>query len=193
MKDFRVRVQIRNNLIIERREQHGLSPRQLADAAKVRYPLLLSYEALKTSPLSRRADSFGHWKISARRISDYLGVSPEELWPDSILAVKTASLEIKADSHEIAGMAEPPALPDECLASEQLARNIRACMGRLTERERSVIEMRYGFDGRAEMAYKDIGNRLGVSLERIRQIECKALRKIRHPSVARLVKDWMPT
>jgi RNA polymerase sigma factor (sigma-70 family) len=63
----------------------------------------------------------------------------------------------------------------DSVAGEQL----RALLSRLTERERDVVRSRFGFDGRSERLV-DIGQRLGVSTERVRQIEENALAKLRH-------------
>ena len=61
----------------------------------------------------------------------------------------------------------------------------------LTDKERTVIEYRYGFDGGSEMTYKEIGKILGVTGERAKQIEAKALRKLRHPAIAKPLKDFL--
>jgi RNA polymerase primary sigma factor len=63
----------------------------------------------------------------------------------------------------------------DAVAGEQL----RALLARLSDREREVVNARFGFDGDAERLV-DIGERLGVSAERVRQIEERALAKLRH-------------
>ena len=61
----------------------------------------------------------------------------------------------------------------------------------LTERERDVITMRYGLEDGRNRTLEDVGRQVGVTRERIRQIEAKALRKLRHPSRAKMLRDYL--
>lgn len=60
----------------------------------------------------------------------------------------------------------------------------------LTPREERVIRLRYGFDGH-ERTLEEVGAKLNVTRERIRQIAAKALRKLRHPSRSKRIKDYL--
>jgi RNA polymerase primary sigma factor len=81
----------------------------------------------------------------------------------------------------------PPEAADVSAMQEQL----RAVLGALTDRERRVIELRYGLhDGRAR-TLEEVGREFGVTRERIRQIESKTLGKLRHPSRANRLKDYL--
>jgi len=61
----------------------------------------------------------------------------------------------------------------------------------LTERERSVIEMRFGLNDGKDHTLEEVGRAFGVTRERIRQIEAKALRKLRHPSRSKALRDYL--
>ena len=64
-------------------------------------------------------------------------------------------------------------------------------METLTEREKGVIALRYGIDDGTQRTLEEVGKYFGVTRERIRQIEAKALRKLRHPSRSKQLKDFI--
>ena len=67
---------------------------------------------------------------------------------------------------------------------------VESVLSSLTERERRVLDLRYGLEGGQQHTLDEIGSRLGVTRERIRQIEAKALRKLRHPSRSKKLKAF---
>lgn len=71
---------------------------------------------------------------------------------------------------------------DELPMSNALKLNIEKGIASLNPKERAVLTLRFGLNGHEEHTLEDIGKRFGVQQERIRQIEAKALRKLRHPS-----------
>ncbi len=81
--------------------------------------------------------------------------------------------------------------PVDAASKELLREQVRNVLGFLTERERSVIEMRFGLNDGKDHTLEEVGQRFGVTRERIRQIEAKALRKLRHPSRSRALRDYL--
>ena len=65
------------------------------------------------------------------------------------------------------------------------------CLGTLTEREQKVLRLRFGLDDGRARTLEEVGKEFNVTRERIRQIEAKALRKLRHPSRSRKLKDYL--
>ncbi len=64
-------------------------------------------------------------------------------------------------------------------------------MGELTSKEQGVIKERYGFEDGVEKTLEEVGQLFGVTRERIRQIEAKALKKLSHPKKIRVLKDFL--
>ena len=80
---------------------------------------------------------------------------------------------------------------DEVHQVERVPRQVEAVLDSLTGRERRVLQLRFGLeDGRAR-TLEEVGKEFNVTRERIRQIEAKALRKLRHPSRSRKLKDYL--
>ena len=81
--------------------------------------------------------------------------------------------------------------PAEAASHQLLKEHVAAVLDSLTGRERRVLQLRFGFlDGRAR-TLEEVGSEFNVTRERIRQIEAKALRKLRHPSRSRKLKDYL--
>lgn len=77
------------------------------------------------------------------------------------------------------------------ISQRELKERIHAILGTLTEKEQKVISMRYGIDDGEEKTLEEVGIEFNVTRERIRQIEAKALRKLRHPSRSSQLKDFI--
>jgi len=79
---------------------------------------------------------------------------------------------------------------DEAATRIVLRAQVEGVLGTLTPRARRVVELRFGLDGDKLYTLSEIGAELGVTRERIRQIETKALRKLRHPSRSKLLREF---
>ena len=81
--------------------------------------------------------------------------------------------------------------PEDYATNELLKQEIGEVLLTLTEREEKVIKLRFGLEDGKSRTLEEVGQMFGVTRERIRQIEAKALRKLRHPSRSRKLKDYM--
>ncbi len=81
--------------------------------------------------------------------------------------------------------------PEEAAASHLLHEQIDEMLEALSEREREVLQYRFGLEDGRSYTLEEVGKRFGVTRERIRQIEAKALRKLRHPSRSKKLRDFL--
>jgi len=89
---------------------------------------------------------------------------------------------------------DPAALrPDDVAEAEELAAAVRAALATLPPRERAILGARHGLDGEPPRTLQEIGHHLGLTRERVRQIEARALRQLQHPTLRRwLAADDTP-
>ena len=82
-------------------------------------------------------------------------------------------------------------VPADAAAISQLKQQLNEVLSTLTEREQKVLRLRFGLDDGRARTLEEVGKEFNVTRERIRQIEAKALRKLRHPSRSRKLKDYL--
>ena len=133
---------------------------------------------------------------SAEEISQRMeGISPEKVREIQKIALEPVSLETpigeEDDSHLGDFIEDKEALSPDQYASNQLLKDeINSVLSGLTEREEKVLRLRFGlYDGRTR-TLEEVGREFNVTRERIRQIEAKALRKLKHPSRSKRLKDF---
>jgi len=81
--------------------------------------------------------------------------------------------------------------PDEIASRELLKEHIDEILETLSLRERKVLELRFGLRDDRQRTLEEVGKEFGVTRERIRQIEAKALRKLKHPTRSKKLKDYL--
>jgi len=81
--------------------------------------------------------------------------------------------------------------PYDTASRQLLKENIEEVLSTLSDREAKVLKMRFGLDGYQPMTLEEVGKEFGVTRERIRQIEAKALRKLKHPSRRKKLQDYL--
>ncbi|MBU1020122.1 MAG: RNA polymerase sigma factor RpoD, partial [Firmicutes bacterium] len=129
-------------------------------------------------------------------VAERMGISVEKVQIIQKVAQEPISLESPVGEEEDSSLGDfipdPDTLtPLEFTSKEMLKRELDAVLETLTDREEKVLRMRFGLlDGRSR-TLEEVGREFGVTRERIRQIEAKALRKLRHPSRSKKLKDFM--
>jgi RNA polymerase primary sigma factor len=81
--------------------------------------------------------------------------------------------------------------PQDAATNQLLKAQVKKVLDLLSDREREVLQLRFGLDDGRYRTLDEVGKEFKVTRERIRQIESKALRKLRHPSRSRKLKDYL--
>lgn len=135
-------------------------------------------------------------KPTSYEIADEMGVETGKIdWLFGVLYAEPVSLDIPIgeDESQLSDFIEDeitPAPEDEA-ANSMLRQQFRDILASLTDRERRIIELRYGLDNEHGLTLKEVGHEFGLTRERIRQIEKEALAKLRHPSRSRRLIEYL--
>ncbi len=171
--------------------------RAIADQARtIRIPVHMVETINKLTRIQRQLVQELGRDPTAEEISAKLdGISPEKVREIQKIALEPVSLETpigeEDDSHLGDFIEDKDAMSPDQYASNQLLKDeINAVLSGLTEREEKVLRLRFGlYDGRTR-TLEEVGKEFNVTRERIRQIEAKALRKLKHPTRSKRLKDF---
>lgn len=171
--------------------------RSIADQARtIRIPVHMVETINKLIRVSRQLLQEKGREPTPDEIAAEMGISVEKVREILKIAQEPVSLETpigeEEDSHlgDFIPDDDAPA-PAEAAAFSMLKEQLVDVLGTLTEREQKVLKLRFGLeDGRAR-TLEEVGKKFDVTRERIRQIEAKALRKLRHPTRSKKLKDYL--
>ncbi|MFC2034586.1 RNA polymerase sigma factor RpoD [Chloroflexota bacterium] len=171
--------------------------RSIADQARtIRVPVHMIETINKLLRVSRRlAQEYGR-EPSSKEIGKRMDLPPQKVREIVKVAQLPVSLESpigeEEDSHLSDFIEDRDALPPVDAASKQLLKEqIDEVLSCLTPREQRVLVLRFGLEDGRSRTLEEVGQEFNVTRERIRQIEAKALRKLRHPSRSRKLKDYL--
>ena len=170
--------------------------RAIADQARtIRVPVHMVEVINKATRCNRKLVQELGREPTVEEIAAELGLPVEKIIEANRTAADTLSLDTPVGDEEdtsIGSFVEDERTPGPADATSNalLAEALKEILDTLTEREADVLRMRFGmYDGRTH-TLEEVGQIFGVTRERIRQIENKAIRKLRHPSRARKIKDF---
>ena len=170
--------------------------RAIADQARtIRVPVHMVEVINKATRCNRKLVQELGREPTLEEIADELGLPIEKIIEANRTAADTLSLDTPVGDEEdttIGSFVEDDNTPGpaESTSNTMLAEALTEILNTLTQREADVLRMRFGmYDGRNH-TLEEVGQKFGVTRERIRQIENKAIRKLRHPSRAKKIKDF---
>ena len=171
--------------------------RAIADQARtIRVPVHMVETINKLARVQRQLTLELNREPTEDEIAEKMGTSVEKVREIYKISQDPVSLETPIGEEDDSHLGdfikdEHNMSPEEYATNEMLKDEISDVLLTLTEREEKVIRLRFGLEDGKPRTLEEVGQMFGVTRERIRQIEAKALRKLRHPSRSRKLRDFM--
>lgn len=171
--------------------------RAIADQARtIRVPVHMVETINKLARIERQLTLELNREPTEEELSKKMGTSVEKIRDIYKISQEPVSLEIPIGEEDDSHLGdfipdETNMSPEDYAVNELLKDEISEVLLTLTEREEKVIRLRFGLEDGRPRTLEEVGQLFGVTRERIRQIEAKALRKLRHPSRSRKLKDYL--
>lgn len=172
--------------------------RSIADQARtIRIPVHMVETINKLMRTSRRLMQELGREPSPEEISKEMEMDPDKVREILKISQNTTSLESPVgdgDDESVLGdfISDDRQLsPYESTSQQMLRENVEEVLSALSDREAKVLRMRFGLNNDKMMTLEEVGKKFGVTRERIRQIEAKALRKLKHPSRRKKLQDFL--
>ena len=171
--------------------------RAIADQARtIRIPVHMVETINKLVRISRQLLQELGREPTPEEIADRMNIPVERVREIIKISQEPVSLETPIGEEEDSHLGDfiqddNVPVPAEAAAYTLLKEQLQEVLGTLTEREQKVLRLRFGLDDGRARTLEEVGREFNVTRERIRQIEAKALRKLRHPSRSRKLKDYL--
>lgn len=173
------KMRMRNGVLQKFIESNNYTIKSFAEAVGIGYQSILEYLNLKYYPK----------KENRLKISNFIGKDESEVFPDFLnnkvlFETKKDGILYKNVSPSYINELKKREIesPQETLERHELKKAIKEILETLTTKEAAVIKCHFGLDGEQPLTLKEIGKKFSLTQERIRQIEKKAISKLRHPS-----------
>jgi RNA polymerase nonessential primary-like sigma factor len=175
--------------------RQGITRAIATQSRTIRLPVHITEKLNKIKKAQRKISQEQGRTASIEDISKELEMSVAQVREVLLKVPRAVSLETKVGKEkdtELGDLLETEDLsPEDLLMRESLRKDLLSLMADLTDRERDVIQMRFGLDNGQPYSLAEIGRALELSRERVRQIEAKALQKLRQPKRRNQVRDYL--
>jgi RNA polymerase sigma factor (sigma-70 family) len=193
-KDYILQIRVKNGPMLRAMRACGFkNAAQLSRASGVNQSTIGCYLSLSFLPVNKK----GKWRSSAIKIADCLRVLPDQLFPPQhireVLTKNSSEVEVSLEDIDSFRLMLRSGDPQFQIDRREADKAIGAALSSLSSRQRQVLELRYGLDDGQSRSLREISEEIGVSPERIRQMELSALRRLRHPSRSQSMKSALET
>ena len=175
--------------------RQGITRAIATQSRTIRLPVHITEKLNKIKKAQRKISQEKGRTPRIEDLAQELDMSASQIREVLLRVPRSVSLEIKVGKEkdtELGDLLETEsASPEETLVRESLQKDLHFLLSELTSREREVIQMRFGFGGEKPFSLAEIGRCLELSRERVRQIEAKALQKLRQPRRRNMVRDYL--
>jgi len=171
--------------------------RAIADQARtIRIPVHMVETINRLIRSSRRLQQELGREPTSEEIALDMGLSSDKIRDIMKISQEPVSLEMPIGEEEDSNLGDfiedsKAMAPSDAASLVVLKEQVEAVLYSLSERERRVLELRFGLDDGRSRTLEEVGKEFGVTRERIRQIEAKALRKLRHPTRSKKLRDFL--
>ncbi len=171
--------------------------RAIADQARtIRIPVHMVETINKLARIQRQLLQDNGREATPEEVAEAMGIPVTKVREIMKIAQEPVSLETPIGEEEDSHLGDfipdtEMMVPADAAAQSLLREQLSEVLGTLTDREQQVLRLRFGLDDGRARTLEEVGSQFGVTRERIRQIEAKALRKLRHPSRSKKLKDFL--
>ncbi|MEM0980138.1 MAG: RNA polymerase sigma factor SigC [Cyanobacteria bacterium P01_H01_bin.58] len=175
--------------------RQGITRAIATQSRTIRLPVHITEKLNKIKKAQRKLSQDKGHTPSLDDVAKELDMTPDQIREVLVRVPRSVSLETKVGKErdtELGDLLETDGItPEELLMRESLRRDLKQLMAELTERERDVIHLRFGLKDGTPYSLAEIGRALDLSRERVRQIESKALQKLRQPKRRNRIRDYL--
>jgi DNA-directed RNA polymerase specialized sigma subunit len=183
INDYKLTLKVQNNYLLEKMYEHGIKTvAELSRFSEVSQASLGDILNLKIAAYTKTGKIYPN----VQKLCDFFCCEIYDIFPAQHIeqSLPTNKAHIKADLSQLlpSGFLESTLDPAHLVSTYQDNELVKEMLLTLTEKERKVMSLRFGLNGEDEHTLVEAGLKSNVTPERIRQLEAKALRKLRHPS-----------